>query len=322
MTDKDVLTQEEIDALLSGVQEGSVDMDPADEQANVSAYDLTNQDRVVHGRLPGLELVAERFIRRIRVTLPAYLKVPLEVGSGGVQVIKYSEYAESLYVPTYINLLKIAPLAGTSLLTLDAKLIHHIVDRFFGGIGEISAFERKEFTRTERKVIGRMVQLLLADFASAWQEIMPVSCEVVGDEVNPSLLNVIAPGDAVMVTSYRLDLPDGGGELHFAFPYAALEPFKRILDVSAKQENEGGDEAWRAALERTLLDVEVPLNCLIGEAELRLRTLLRLTPGDELDLDMGELHQVSVDHLPLFTATLGNSRGKLALEFNDFGQGR
>lgn len=321
MTDRDVLTQEEIDALLSGVEEGEVETDGLDDELTVSDYDLTNQDRVVKGRLPAMEMVAERFIRLIRTSLPRYLKLPIEVGSGGVQVLKYSEYIETLYVPTSIRLLKIEPFAGNAMLTLEAKLIHRLVDRFFGGDGEMTNFEAKEFTRTEHKVVNRMTQLLLSDFESAWRDVLAVQCSVVGDEINPAMLNLMAPGEAVLVTSFRLDIAESSGELHVVFPYASLEAFKRILDANGKQDDKNGDAEWRAAFERALMHAEVPLNCLIGETEVRLRTLLRLQPGDELDLDMGDLHQVSVGRLPLFTATLGDSRGKLALEFNEFGQG-
>lgn len=320
MTDKDVLTQDEIDALLTGVDDGVVETEgEAPEAPAISEYDLTKQDRVVRGRLPTVELISERYSRAIRAKLPASLKVPIEVGPGGVQIVKFSEYMETLYVPTCIKLLKIQPFSGICLLTLDAKLIHQIVDHFFGGDGATGSFEGKEFSPTERRVIDRIVMGLLQDLEEAWSDVMPIKCEVIGDEVNPSLVNVITSSDAVLVTSYRLDIGDSGGELHIAFPYASLEPYKRVLDATAQQDDGGLDSAWRAALERTLLDVDIPLNCLIGENELRLREVIRMAPGDVVDINMEEVHQVRAGRLPIFTATMGDSRGRFALEFNDFG---
>ena len=318
MTDKDVLTQDEIDALLSGVDDGTVETDEADDSPEVNEYDLTNQDRVVRGRLPTVELIAERFIRRLRVNLPSQLKIPLEVGTGGVQVIKFSEYTETLYVPTCLKLLRVQPFSGTALMALDAKLVHRLVDRFFGGTGTGDVFEAKEFSPTERKVINRVVDYVLADFTAAWEEVMPINCEVIGDEINPGLVNVIGTSDAVLVTSYRIDLDDSSGELHIVFPYASLEPYKRVLDATGKQDGEDGDGAWQQAIEQLLMDVEIPLTCLIGDSEVRLRKLLRMQSGDVLDLDMNDLHAVSVENQPLFSATLGDSRGRLALEFNEF----
>ncbi len=271
MPDKEVLTQDEIDALLSGVEEGEVETEGREDQQSVSEYDLANQDRVVRGRLPAFEMVTERFIRRIRTSLPAYLKVPIEIGSGGVQVLKYGEFMDTLYVPTCIKLLRVEPFVGTSILAFEAKLVHRLVDRFFGGVGEISSFESSEFTRTEDKVVGRITELLLADFEHAWGDILNVQCTPVGDEINPGLLNMLAPNDAVMVTSFRVDMTDGSGEFHFAFPYAALEPHKQLFNSSGKQDDGAGDDAWQAALKRSLMDVELPLSCLIGEAEGRVR---------------------------------------------------
>ena len=320
MTDKDVLTQEEIDALLAGVDDGSLDTEEASEGDRVATWDLTNQDRVVRGRLPAVELISERFARTIRATLPQSLKIPLEVGTGGVQVMKFSEYTETLFVPTCIKLLRIQPFAGTCMLALDAKLVHRIVDRFFGGDGTASAVEGREFSPTENRVVARIVDRLLRDFKEAWQEVLEVDCAVVGDEINPGLVNAIPSSDAVLVTSYRLDLDEGGGELHLVFPYASLEPYKRLLDTSSQHDTEDFDQAWRQRMEETLLDTEVPLNCLIGDSQIRLRDLMRLEVGDVLDLQMQEIHQVRVGKLPLFTATLGDSRGRFALEFQSFGR--
>lgn len=320
MTDKDVLTQEEIDALLNGVDDGSLDTDlNEDGSTRITHYDLTNQDKVVRGRMPTLELIAERFARLLRNDLPASLKVPVEVGLGGVQVIKYSEYIDTLYVPTCIKLIRIKPFAGICLLTLDAKLIHRLVDLFFGGTGVVNSLEGKEFTLTERRVIDRIVSLVLKDFESAWKDELPIQTEVVGDEVNPGLVNVIPGSEVLMLCSFRLELEEGGGELHIAFPYAALEPFKGVLDATGKKESKDSNDQWRADMERSILDAELPLNCVIGDVQLRLRDLMRMRAGDVLDLNMQELHQVRVANVPTFTATLGDSRGKFALEFDSFG---
>ena len=320
MADKDVLTQAEIDALLSGVDEGAVPTEAGDSlAASVSDYDLTNHDQVVHGRLPTVELISERYARLIRSSLPATMKVPIEVGPGGVQVVKFSEYMETLYVPSCIKMLKVQPFFGICLLTMDAKLIHQIVDRFFGGDGQSDRIEGKEFSPTERRVIDRIVERLLVDLETAWEDVLPIRCEVVGDEANPSFVNVLSGSEAVLVTSYRLSLGESGGELHFAFPYAALEPYKKVLDSTSQADGKGQDTSWRAAMEMALVDVEIPLNCLIGESELRLREVIRMQPNDVIDINMQELHQVRAGRLPIFTAVMGDSRGRLALEFNEFG---
>ncbi len=318
MAKDDVLTQDEIDALLAGVGEGDVDVDEELAGQGITEYDLTNQDRVVRGRLPTLELIAERFARMLRHDLPGNVKFPIEVGPGGVEIIKYAEYVERLYVPACIKLVKIHPFAGTCLVTLDAKIIHRIVDRFFGGDGSIISLDGKEFTPTELKVVDRILKLAFENFEAAWKDVLPIEIEVVGAEVNPGLVNVMSQNETLMICSFRLEMDESAsGELHVAFPYAALEPYKRILDTTKRDQEEDSTQ-WRSLLERSLMDAEVPLSCVIGDTELRLRDLLQLKVGDVLDINMQPCHEVLVGGVPKFTATLGDSRGRFALEFDAF----
>ena len=318
MPDKDVLTQDEIDALLAGVDEGDVETVEGDTASGLSDYDLTNQDKVVRGRMPTLELISERFARLLRSDLPNSLKFPIEVGSGGVQVVKYSEYTDMLFVPTCIKLLRVDPFEGTCLITLDSKLIHNVVDCFFGGNGNVEGFEGREFTFTEKRVIDRIIDLVLKDYTKAWQDVMQIHPTVVGEEVNPGLVNVLSASEVMMVSSFRLELGDIGAELHIAFPYAALEPYRRLLDTTTKTEHDATDMTWRTKLEDALMDAHMPLNCVIGEAEVRLRDLMNFKVGDVIDISMHEFNEVKVSNVPTFKATLGDSRGKFALEFEKF----
>ena len=166
--------------------------------------------------------------------------------------------------------------------------------------------------------IDRIVQLILKDYQHAWRDVMNITPEVVGEEVNPGLVNVLASSEVMMVSSFRLELEDGGGELHIAFPYASLEPYRNLLDTTTKADHEASDGAWRNKLEHALLDTELPINCVIGDANVLLRDLMSFQVGDVIDINMQEHHVVQVAKVPTFTATLGDSRGKFALEFERF----
>ncbi|MEM7079562.1 MAG: flagellar motor switch protein FliM [Pseudomonadota bacterium] len=317
MVDREVLTQDEIDALLTGVDEGGVDLGDGVDDLDVSPWDLTSQDRVVLGRLPTVELVAERFARHLRHELPTSLKFPFDIGQGGVQIMKYSEYIEMLGVPTCIKMLRIPPFFGTCLLTITDSVVHCLVDRFFGGSGDVSELEGKDFTPTELRVIERVTDVILNNFRVAWEDVLPIECEVLATEVNPGLVNVMAQNDAVMICSFRVDIEELSGEVHMVFPYAALEPYKSILD-SKKPTHEDSAVEYRAGMEAAIMDAEMPLSCVIGTTVLRLRDLLQLAPGDVLDLNVDEQHEVRVASVPKFVANLGDSRGRFALEFETF----
>lgn len=130
MAVQDLLSQDEIDALLHGVDDGMVQTDNNSEPGSVKSYDLTSQDRIVRGRMPTLEMINERFARYTRISMFNLLRRSADVAVGGVQVMKFGEYVHSLYVPTSLNLAKIKPLRGTALFILDAKLVFKLVDNF------------------------------------------------------------------------------------------------------------------------------------------------------------------------------------------------
>ncbi len=320
MADKELLSREEIDALLSGVSEGAVDTEDSFDLsgAEVRPYDLTSQDRIVRGRLPIVEMIGERFARQLRGSLQTNLRFPIDVVSSGVQVLKFSEYVSTLFVPTFTKIVRVQPFGGQSLIALDAKLVFRLVDRFFGGNGKAAGADTRDFTPTERRVVRRVLDLAFVELAAAWNDVLPVQIEPIAEEINPALINGFTQSDVLMVTSYQVELQDGGGDLHVALPYDALEPYRSLLDAAGRSDELEQDESWTPNVERALLDSTVPLSCRIAEAEVKLRELLRLQVNDVIDIDVPELHVVRAAGVPSFLAKMGDSRGKLALEFERF----
>ncbi len=140
MAVNDLLSQDEIDALLHGVSSNDVETDD-EEFADGEArnYDFTTQDRIVRGRMPTLEMVNERYARLFRISIFNLLRRSAEISVGGVQMLKFSEYIHSLFVPTSLNMVRIKPLRGTALFVLDPRLVFMIVDNYFGGDGRFHA---------------------------------------------------------------------------------------------------------------------------------------------------------------------------------------
>src|SRR5690554_2022158 len=166
---QDLLSQDEIDALLHGVDDGDVKLEGNDDPSVVRAYDLTSQDRIVRGRMPTLEMINERFARYTRISLFNLLRRTADVSVGGVQITKFGEYLHTLYVPTSLNLVKFRPLRGTALIVLDAKLVFKLVDNYFGGDGRHAKIEGREFTPTELRVVRMVLEQAFVDLKEAWQ---------------------------------------------------------------------------------------------------------------------------------------------------------
>ncbi|MCK5188790.1 MAG: flagellar motor switch protein FliM, partial [Methylococcales bacterium] len=156
MSSSDLLSQDEIDALLHGVDDGDIEAEDIEEEveSGVRSYDFNSQDRIVRGRMPTLEMVNERLARYFRISLFNFLRRSAEISISGIQVQKFSEYIQGLFVPTNLNIVRFSPLRGRALVVMEPRLVFTAVDNFFGGGGKFyNKVEGREFTPTEMRVI-------------------------------------------------------------------------------------------------------------------------------------------------------------------------
>ena len=314
MAVQDLLSQDEIDALLHGVDDGLVQTELSAEPGSVKSYDLTSQDRIVRGRMPTLEMINERFARYTRISMFNMLRRSADVAVGGVQVMKFGEYVHSLYVPTSLNLVKIKPLRGTALFILDAKLVFKLVDNFFGGDGRHAKIEGREFTPTELRVVRMVLEQAFIDLKEAWQAIMEVNFEYINSEVNPAMANIVGPSEAIVVSTFHIELDGGGGDLHVTMPYSMIEPVREMLDAGFQSDLDDQDERWVKALREDLLDVDVPLTATVARRQLRLRDILHMQPGDVIPVELPEELIMRANGVPSFKVKLGSHKGNLALQ--------
>ena len=163
MATTDILSQDEVDALLTGMggddiieTEDAENFDPSEARD----YNFGNEDRIIRGRMPTLEMVNERFGRHLRISLFNMLRRSAEISISGIQIMKFSEYIHTLFVPTSLNLIKMHPLRGTGLIVFEPNLVFSILDNYFGGEGRFQArIEGREFTSTELRVIHMVLEL-------------------------------------------------------------------------------------------------------------------------------------------------------------------
>ncbi|MGH8383919.1 MAG: flagellar motor switch protein FliM [Pseudomonas sp.] len=314
MAVQDLLSQDEIDALLHGVDDGLVQTDTVAEAGSVKSYDLTSQDRIVRGRMPTLEMINERFARYTRISMFNMLRRSADVAVGGVQVMKFGEYVHSLYVPTSLNLVKIKPLRGTALFILDAKLVFKLVDNFFGGDGRHAKIEGREFTPTELRVVRMVLEQAFIDLKEAWQAIMEVNFEYINSEVNPAMANIVGPSEAIVVSTFHIELDGGGGDLHVTMPYSMIEPVREMLDAGFQSDLDDQDERWVNALRQDVMDVDVPIGATVARRQLKLRDILHMQPGDIIPVEMPEDMIMRANGVPAFKVKMGSHKGNLALQ--------
>ena len=311
----DLLSQDEIDALLHGVDSGAVDVEPPPAPGEARTYDFASQERIIRGRLPTLEMINERFARTWRIGLFNLLRRSADLSVRGIDMIRFGEYMHSLHVPTNLNLVKMKPLRGTGIVMFEPRLVFTVVDNFFGGNGKYhTRIEGREFTPTEMRVIQLLLRQTFADFTEAWAPVMNLEFEYMNSEVNPHFANIISPREYIVVCRFHVELEGGGGELHLAMPWSMLEPIREQLDAGVQSDRVEKDENWTSALHAQLQDVSVDLKSTLATRQISLRELSKLKVGDVIPIDLKPDIPVHVEHLPLFTGEFGVHNGKNAVK--------
>ena len=314
----DVLSQDEIDALLHGIDGGAVDTSSDDDTGSgARSYDF-NQERIIRGRMPTLEMINERFARLFRIGLFNMLRRTPEVSVGGVEMMKFGEYVHSLYVPTSLNLVKLQPLRGTGLFVIDPKLVFIVVDNFFGGDGRFMAkIEGREFTPTELRVIHNVLQQAFADLKQAWAPVLDVDFEYQSSEVNPQFANIVSPTEVVVVSRFHVELDGGGGDLHVTLPYNMIEPIRDLLDAGLQSDRNEVDERWTRSIREEMKSAEVLLSSILCEVQMTLRDVRSMRPGDIIPIDMPGQVPVFVEDVPVFYGRYGVSNGQAAIKLTE-----
>lgn len=312
----DLLSQDEIDALLHGVDSGSVDTaEPPPPPGEARSYDFASQDRIIRGRMPTLEMVNERFARLWRIGLFNLIRRSSELSVRGIELIKFSDYMHSLYVPTNLNLIRFKPLRGTGLIVFEPTLVFTVVDNFFGGDGRYpTRIEGREFTATEMRVIQLMLKQTFADLTEAWAPVMNVEYEYINSEINPHFANIVTPREYVVVSRFHVELEGGGGDIHVTLPYSMLEPIRDVLDAGIQSDRNDRDESWGITLREQLNTAEVELSSVIARRRMSLRELTKLKVGDILPIDMLREVPVCVEGLPVFTGEFGIANDRNAIK--------
>lgn len=315
-----ILSQDEVDALLKGLDDGDIETakkESVEETSDVRPFDLTNQDRVVRGRMPTLDIINDRFAKIYRLSLSGALRRILDVNVCQAEMIKFGEFTRTLPVPTSLHILKLDPLRGHALFMIESRLIFNLVDCFFGGSGKSTyKIEGRDFTSIEYKVINKVVKQVLADAEQAWQPVVPIEFNFVRSEVNPQFATIIPPTDVCIVVRYEVEMDRLMGRMALVLPYSTIEPIRSKLYASYQSDQLEVDAGWVARMKKRLYEVPVEILVECGRTHLKGSELLNMEIGDVimLDSDLAQPLTVMVQGVPKFKATPGILRGNQAFQ--------
>ena len=294
----DILSQEEVDALLSAVSDDapadvgidesdSFDSGGAEEESDkpVSLYDFRRPDRVSKDQMRTLQNLHEGYARLFSTTLTNFLRTFVDIELVSVDQLTFSEFVMSVSNPSCIYIFKMEPLEGSAIVEINPSLVFFIIDRLFGGQGRPSE-QNRELTQIEQNVIHNIVERGLADLKEVWEHVGVFSPKIETYETNPQFVQIAPPGETVILISLEVRMQNASGLMSLCFPYMLLDNIISNLSGESWMSSQSLVTAdTKAQLHSEIEELTLPMSVLVGNTTLKIRDLLQLQQGDILCLD-------------------------------------
>ena len=322
-----ILSQEEINTLLNEVETGKIaakiEETETKEEINVNhikTYDLTHHERIIRGRMPGLELVNERFIRLFMNSLSSKLTRFVDVVVQDISMLKFNEFVKTISLPSSISIFKIEPFDGHALLVVEAPIVFAIIEYLFGGNSTDNIkIEDRSFTYIEQSIIKKIVDIALCDIEIAWKSLTDVKLTYVSAEINPRFITIVTPVEPVIKIEMKVTIEEFDGKIILCIPNSTLEPIKEKLYSSVHSEAVETDKQSISRLTTVLNDSYIKLTGEIGEIELTVGEILDLKVGDVISIGkpVSDEFDITVENVLKFKGTPCLSRGSQAIKITN-----
>jgi flagellar motor switch protein FliM len=319
-----VLSQEEIDALLKGISEGDVAVEseqagPA-AQSEVRPFDFASMARSKKEELPTLQYIYEKFGKALTSALTLFIERQVDVSASKVLNTEYRELTKNLPVPTNLNLVTSEGLKGFLVLIFDAKLIFSVLETIFGG-SRLSApkIEGREFTKIELKVVKKLMEVVLQEFEKAWSSVYDLRCKYSRSEMNPNYVTTIAPEEVVSLCEFSVNVDDVSSWMKVCVPYSILEPIKNLLILAPSREDREMKERWEKQLKSRLLKVPLEVAATLGRKRMSLQEFVNLREGSLILVErhVNDLLPLEINHRAKLKGKLGLFKGGKALKIEE-----
>lgn len=313
-----VLTQDEINALLRGLSDSDVETDTfeARNEEGVRKYDIASQERIIRGRMPTMELIHDRFARQFRTQLSKFLGRTCFINVGGIEIIKFGIFMKKLPLPSSLHIFRMPPLNGFALMVISTPLVYGMVDSLFGGKGSGKVkIEGREYTPIETRLIGKVVMMALETLKDAWMPIHPVDFVYVRSEFNPLAIAIVPPTDVVIIVTIEIELEQESTTLTICTPYSTIEPIRSKLNTGFQSNRLEVDSNVIKRMENNIKKTDVEVAVELARGTITPRRILELDVGDVIQLETSPTEEaiVRVSDVPKFRGFVGSYRGSKAI---------
>jgi flagellar motor switch protein FliM len=316
-----ILTQDEINALLRGLSDGDVESDTFEDaqSGGIRKYDLASQERIIRGRMPTMELIHDRFTRSFRTALSKFLGRTCFINVGGIEIVKFGLFMKKLPLPSSLHIYRMPPLQGYALLVVSTPLVFGIIDSLFGGRGSGKVkIEGREYTAIETRLIGKVVMMALETLKEAWAPVHPVDFVYVRSEFNPLAIAIVPPTDVVIIVTIEVELEQESTTLTLCTPYSTIEPIRQKLTTGFQSTRLEIDTNVIRRMEVNIKKTEVEMSVELARGTIQARNVAELKAGDIIPLETNPTEEaiIMIQGVPKYRGFVGTYRGSRAIRVN------
>jgi flagellar motor switch protein FliM len=279
----------------------------------VRPYDFAAQ-RINRTQLPMLEIIAKSFAERAAATLSSLLGRDVSMQFSSIEAIRAVDLQPTLPMPASVAVVRLKPLAGFAFVCVDPALLLALLDGFFGGSGRAATDAQAAIAPAAQRFLALLLRSSSADFTAAWTPVSPLELELVKQEINPRLLPLGGPQDSLIVAKFNVEFGARSGRIDWLLPENMLSPIREALASDGGKTPARKQEAWAPELGTALQDAMLETRAILTQAQISLRELVRLTPGDIIPIEPPQHVTLLAGEVPLYRGRFGVSQGRNALK--------
>ncbi|TYS16275.1 flagellar motor switch protein FliM [Rossellomorea vietnamensis] len=319
----EVLSQNEIDALLSALSTGEMsaeDFKKDEEEKKVKVYDFKRALRFSKDQIRSLTRIHENFARILTTYFSAQLRTYVQISVVSADQVPFEEFVRSVPKMTILNIFDVPPLDGHILMEVNPNIGYAMMDRVMGGKGT-GMNKIENLTEIETKIMSNLFERAFDNLRDAWSNIAEIDPILAEFEVNPQFLQMVSPNETVVVISMNTTIGETSGMINICIPHVVLEPIIPKLSVSYWMQTKAkeNDPLESEKLEKRIKTAQVPVVAELGSSDITIDDFLMLDIGDVIQLNrrIDAPLTVKVGEIPKFTAQPGEQNKKLAVQILD-----
>lgn len=319
----EILSQSEIDALLSAITSGEMDAEELkkeEEEQKVRVYDFKRALRFSNDQIRGITRIHENYARLLTTFFAAQLRTYVNISVASVDQIPYEEFIRSIPKMTILNIYSVAPLEGRLLMEVNPNIAYALLDRLLGGTGNSTTYT-DNLTEIDTLLMSQLFEKAVVNLEEAWASLIEIDPILEEFEVNPQFLQMVSPNETVVVVSFATEVGEVSGMINICIPHIVLEPIISKLSVHYWMQTaaKSRDSESYENITSNLQQAKVEAKAVLGETNINVNQFLNLNINDMITLDrtIDEPLTLEVNNLPKFHVQPGKHKNKLAIQVLD-----